>query len=256
MLVSVPCQECGAGNVPLGEDPGYCGDNLVLLCRVLNHSLCFLLFTFVGQPPPDSGAQCGEAMGYVVEARCFSSTVDPLSGKIFDPTPTWQVDQEGSPEDGESDVSGWASCVWKFGLFDFGRPACTVRWNEAETDVGSASGLASYNKLDMPHPVWYPRRQAQPLAQGSLREDMRYTHDGPVDSGPGRRHVPQLVLLQVSSLLIFSALVLLVRPLPLQILTLAGFAVSTANRIYWRSSQRHGGGQLTTKEFCAMFFAK
>ena len=83
---------------------------------------------------------------------------------------------------------------------------------------------------------------------------MRYTHDGPVDSGPGRRHVPQLVLLQVSSLPIFSKLVLLVRPLPLQILTLAGFAVSTAKWSYWRSSQRHGGGQLTMEEFCAMFF--
>ena len=51
----------------------------------LNYSLCFLLFTFVGQPPPDSGAQCGEAMGYDVEVRCFSSS--PPERKR-DPTPT------------------------------------------------------------------------------------------------------------------------------------------------------------------------
>ena len=30
------------------------------------------------------------------------------------------------------------------------------------------------------------------------RGDMRYTHDGPVDNGPGGGHVPQLVMLQVS----------------------------------------------------------
>ena len=51
----------------------------------------------------------------------------------------------------------------------------------------------------------------------------------------------------------FSYFVLPVRPLPpLQILTLAGFAVSTANRVYWRSSRRHGGGQFARKEFCVM----
>ena len=65
--------------------------------------------------------------------------------------------------------------------------------------------------------------------------------------------MPQLALSQVSIFSIFLNLVLSVRPLPLQILTPAGFAVSTANRIYWRSSRRHGGGQFATKEFCEMF---
>ena len=90
--------------VPLGEDPGYHGDNLVLLCRVLNH---FLLFTFVGQPPPDSGAQCGEARGYHVEARCLFSTVKPPPERKRDPTPTRQEEDEGSEVEAlESDVSG------------------------------------------------------------------------------------------------------------------------------------------------------
>ena len=69
--------------------------------------------------------------------------------------------------------------------------------------TAGASGLASYHPmLDMP--LCYPRRQTQPLAQGSLRGDMRNNFLGLVDGGPGGGHVPQLALSQVSIFSFFS----------------------------------------------------
>ena len=69
LQVSPRCQECGVSDVPLDEDPGYRGGNLVLLCRVLNCNPGCLVLCFVGQIRPGSGGDCGEAKGYHVEAR-------------------------------------------------------------------------------------------------------------------------------------------------------------------------------------------
>ena len=54
------CQGCGVMDVPLGEDAGYRGDNLVRLAGQL-----------------DSGAQCGEAAGHHLEVRYFSFNHPP-----------------------------------------------------------------------------------------------------------------------------------------------------------------------------------
>ena len=164
----MPCQECGAGDVPLGEDPGYRGDNLVLFCRVLNYyGLCFLLFylcwpasAWLRRPMWRShGVRCG---GKVF----FFYSIAPPEGKR-DSTPTWQVEDEGglaATEAGEPHVSGLAivafECrvVWHLvGLQkerEWGRDGCRERQRPSVRPIFVITSVFYHPKPKPSHLPW------------------------------------------------------------------------------------------------------